>query len=75
MVIDRYNGRLVAKGFKQRCGLDYKYAFSPIVKDASIRLVLAMSVSRNGVYLGRHKECVLTWYSRRGGLYKITTWF
>ena len=44
--IDRYKARLVAKGSKQRYGLDYEDTFSPVVKAASIRLVLAISMSR-----------------------------
>jgi hypothetical protein len=44
--IDRYKPRLVAKGFKKRYGLDYEDTFSPVVKIATIRIVLSISVSR-----------------------------
>jgi hypothetical protein len=47
--MDRYKGRLVAKGFNQGYDIDdidYEDTFSPVVKSATIRAVLSIAVSR-----------------------------
>lgn len=47
--IDRYKARLVAKGFDQEAGVDFHETFSPVIKPATIRLVLALVVHFNWV--------------------------
>jgi hypothetical protein len=42
----RYKSHLVAKGYKQRYEIDYEDTFSHVVKAATIRTILAVSVSR-----------------------------
>jgi hypothetical protein len=44
--LDRYKARLVAKGFKQQYDIDYEDTFSPVIKAATIRIILSIAVSR-----------------------------
>jgi hypothetical protein len=43
--LDKYKACLVAKGFRQRYGIDYEDTFSPVVKAATIRIILYIAVS------------------------------
>jgi histone deacetylase 1/2 len=45
--IDRYKARLVARGFTQQEDIDYSGTFSPIIKQAIVRLVFSIAVFRN----------------------------
>jgi histone deacetylase 1/2 len=45
--LDKYKARLIAQGFTQRYDVDYLDTYSPVVKPATVRLVLAISMSRD----------------------------
>lgn len=41
--IDRFRARVVARGFTQEYGVDYLETFSPVVRFASVRVILAIA--------------------------------
>ncbi|KAG7568161.1 Reverse transcriptase RNA-dependent DNA polymerase [Arabidopsis thaliana x Arabidopsis arenosa] len=45
-LLDRYNARLITKGFHQKYGQDYAETFSPIIKSTTIRVVLEVAVTK-----------------------------
>jgi hypothetical protein len=44
--LDKLKARLIARGFTQQYGIDCMETFSPVVKPATIRLVLSLAVSK-----------------------------
>jgi hypothetical protein len=43
----RYKARWVVRGFTQQHGVDYEETFSPVIKPATIRVVLSLAASRD----------------------------
>ena len=43
--IEKYNGRLIAKGYTQAYGIDYQETFAPMAKMNSILLSLAANLN------------------------------
>jgi hypothetical protein len=44
--VDHHKAYFAANGFKQRLRIDYDDTFSPVVKSATIRLVLSLTASQ-----------------------------
>ncbi|KAH9086225.1 hypothetical protein LEN26_020320 [Aphanomyces euteiches] len=40
--VDKFKARLVARGFTQRYGVDYSKTYSPVIKQASVRIIFTL---------------------------------
>ena len=46
-MIDRYNARLVAKGYTQSCGINYQETFALVIKMNTVRVLLSLEANFN----------------------------
>jgi hypothetical protein len=44
--VNRYKGRLVAKGYAQIYGIDYEETYSPIAKMTTVRAIIVMAATK-----------------------------
>ncbi|KAH9095792.1 hypothetical protein LEN26_017693 [Aphanomyces euteiches] len=49
--VEKFKARLVARGFSQQYGVDYTETYSPVIKQQSVRLILAL-----GTFFGEEIE-------------------
>lgn len=45
--IDQYKTRLVARGFTQSYGIDYRETFAPVAKLSTIRILLSLEIKQD----------------------------
>ena len=70
--IETYEARLVAKGYNQKKGIDYKKTFSPVVMLKSIRILLSIVHCRLRDMADGCQDCLSQWAFRRRHLYATT---
>jgi hypothetical protein len=73
-VVTRNNRRLVAKGYSQVEGLDFKETFAPVARLESIHILLAYTTNHDFKLISNGcGKCILEWAYQRGSLFRETT--
>jgi len=49
--VNRYKTRLVTKGYAQTYGIDYEETYCPVVKMTTVRSIIAMEATKDGLYI------------------------
>ena len=71
---DRYNARLVAKGYTQTYGIDYFEMFTPAARMNSIRILFSIVINLSCPFVTNGcEERLLIWGSSGGSLYRATS--
>lgn len=72
--IERYKARLVAQGFPEVSGFDLSNTFSPVVKAATVQIILALAVRQNwSLHQLDVKKCFLIWCPYEARVYVSTS--
>nr|KYP74639.1 Retrovirus-related Pol polyprotein from transposon TNT 1-94 [Cajanus cajan] len=70
---ERHKARLVGDGKTQQVGVDCGEMFSPVVKPATIRIVLSLALSKAwSIHQLDVKKCILTWRTQGNCLHAST---
>jgi len=49
--VSKYKARLVAKGYAQTYGVDNEETYSPVAKMKTVKAIIAMAVTKDGLYI------------------------
>jgi hypothetical protein len=72
-VVTRDKAKLVAKGYSQVEGLDFKETFAPVAMLESILIILAYATHQDFALSNGCQKCILKWVNQGGSICGGTT--